>query len=451
MLEATSLFAGLNFSNFPQQLVNGLLQGSVYALIALGYTMVYGVLRLINFAHGEVFMIGAYIALFVSWMAGFGTYGGRIATEEGILQPTTLLYIGLGVLILAALMVAIGWTLRNRMKRQTSLPLIGGSAFVVALVAVLISRFQPDAVNLFIMLIGAMAICSMIGVTIEFFAYRPLRSSPRLSALITAIGVSLFIQYGGQLFLPNSPPPAISEAVNPYQGTIDMRLRSATPEVQETFIMARDRDRSAREAWNEVSATADIMNLTPDEEAIREEFDEARSERREAEQALLDQQVEIRIPQGQVIMFCTAILLMLGLRYLVMFTPMGRAMRAVSHDYEAASLMGVNVNRVITFTFWIGSMLAGAAAMMSATFLGSSLTTFYGFLFGVKAFVSAVLGGIGNIPGAALGGFLLGMAETMVTWVGYSGYKDAVAFVILILVLLFRPGGLLGSSKVEKV
>jgi branched-chain amino acid transport system permease protein len=126
-------------------------------------------------------------------------------------------------------------------------------------------------------------------------------------------------------------------------------------------------------------------------------------------------------------------------------------MRAVAHDFDSAALMGVNVNTVITFTFVLGSALAGAGAMMTATFLGTPLTTFYGLQPGVKAFVAAVLGGIGNIPGAVLGGLLMGVAETFVVWLGYSAYRDAIAFVILIVVLLFRPGGLLGSSKVEKV
>jgi len=150
-------------------------------------------------------------------------------------------------------------------------------------------------------------------------------------------------------------------------------------------------------------------------------------------------------------MLVTVIILMAGLTYLVMYTAAGRAMRAVSHDFDSAGLMGINVNSIITFTFIVGSSLAGAGAMMIATFQGTPLTTFYGLLPGVKAFVAAVLGGIGNIPGAVLGGILMGVAETMVIWAGFSEYKDAIAFVILIVVLLFRPGGLLGSSKVEKV
>ena len=150
-------------------------------------------------------------------------------------------------------------------------------------------------------------------------------------------------------------------------------------------------------------------------------------------------------------MFVAVLLLMAGLTYLVLYTPSGRAMRAVSHDFDSASLMGIDVNRIVTFTFILGSSLAGAGAMMTATFLGTPLTTFYGLLPGVKAFVAAVLGGIGNIPGAVVGGLLMGLAENIVVWAGYSDYKDSIAFVILIAVLMFRPGGILGSSKVEKV
>ena len=161
--------------------------------------------------------------------------------------------------------------------------------------------------------------------------------------------------------------------------------------------------------------------------------------------------VSIHLPKGKLIMLTTTILLMLGLWYLVMKTRMGRAMRAVSVDFNASSLMGINLNTVITFTFILGSVLAGAGAMMYSTFQSAPIDPFSGMAPGVKAFVAAVLGGIGNIPGAVLGAILMGIAENLVTWAGYSSYRDAIAFVILIAVLLFRPGGLLGSNKVEKV
>jgi branched-chain amino acid transport system permease protein len=161
--------------------------------------------------------------------------------------------------------------------------------------------------------------------------------------------------------------------------------------------------------------------------------------------------VSLTIPKGQLIMLGASVFLMFLLRQLVLKTATGRAMRAVSHDFDSAALMGINVGRVVVITFVIGSALAGAAAMMTATFMGTPVSARYGVLPGIKAFVAAVLGGIGNIPGAVLGGILMGVAETGVIWAGYGGYKDAVAFVILIGVLLFKPTGLMGSAKVEKV
>ncbi|MBL8067827.1 MAG: branched-chain amino acid ABC transporter permease [Armatimonadetes bacterium] len=335
----------LDFSSLPQQLVNGLVIGAIYALIALGYTMVYGVLRLINFAHGEVFMLGAYTALLTSYTMGFTPE----LVKKGVMQGHPL----------------------------TSSPF-----------------------NLVILILASMAVCAVIGAVIEFLAYRPMRNQSRIAALITAIGVSLFLQYGGQLFLPANPPPSVVQEVNPFQGVINHSFRKA--------VIAQDG-----------SVTSPAIELT--------------------------------VTQGKVIMLVTVVVLMGLLTYLVMYTRAGRAMRAASHDFDSASLMGVNVNRVVTFTFMLGSALAGAGAMMLATFEGTPLQPFYGLLPGVKAFVAAVLGGIGNIPGAVLGGIVMGLAETLVVWLGFSQYKDAVAFVILIFVLLLKPGGLLGSDKVEKV
>lgn len=341
------LMAGiqLDWFSLPQQLVNGLVVGSIYALIALGYTMVYGVLRLINFAHGEVFMLGGYTALLTSYAMGYSPDALRKAFAEG--------------------------------RDVTSNPL-----------------------NLVIMLLVAMAVCAIIGAIIEYFAYRPMRNQSRIAALITAIGVSLFLQYAGQLFLPSNPPPSVSQDVNPYQAVYTKVFSEAV-----------------------IGEGGKVIRPA----------------------------VEVTITQGRVIMLITVVVLMAVLTYLVMYTKTGRAMRAASHDFDSASLMGVNVNRVVTATFMLGSALAGAGAMMLTTFEGTTLQPFFGVLPGVKAFVAAVLGGIGNIPGAVLGGLVMGLAETLVTWLGYSQYKDAVAFVILILVLLVKPGGLLGSNKVEKV
>lgn len=310
----------MDWASLDQQIINGLQLGSIYALIALGYTMVYGVLRLINFAHGEVYMVGAYVAYY---------------TAERWFDKT---------------------------------------------------KFHP-AVLLLLMLFNSMVICAILGVTIERVAYRPLRSAPRISVLITAIGVSLLLQQGGLLIFKTSPQPSITETVNPFKAYTFENLPL-------------------------------LGNIT--------------------------------ISGGQTAMFFVSLIFMLLLWFLVTRTSTGRAMRAVAHDFDTAALMGVDVDRIVSITFIVGSALAGAGGMMNATALGTPLDTFYGLIPGVKAFVAAVLGGIGNIPGAVLGGFLMGVAETMVVWVGYAGYKDAVAFVVLIAVLLFKPNGLLGSVGVEK-
>ena len=387
------LWADLSFSVLPQQLVNGLLLGAIYALIALGYTMVYGVLRLINFAHGEVYMLGGYVALFISWQFGF--------TQDALMQNST---------------------------REGSLLLLG------------------------LMLIASMLICGFIGLLIEFLAYRPMRSQPRIAALITAIGVSLLLQYAGALFLPNSPPPSISEKVNPYRGEWRITLNQPSGESVAALAAAKATlDQRTREFDEQIKQERSKFDLSPAGVAIRDEKNRADQEFNKAQTVVNAQRSEIVLPRGQVVMFITSILLMLGLNLLVNFTKMGRAMRAASHDFDTASLMGINVNKVVTLTFFIGSALAGAGAMMNTTFLGTPMTTFSGVQPGVKAFVAAVLGGIGSIPGAVLGGLLMGMAETLVVWLGYGSYRDAVAFVILILVLLFRPGGIMGSAAVEKV
>ncbi|MCH8275824.1 MAG: branched-chain amino acid ABC transporter permease [Armatimonadetes bacterium] len=307
----------------PQQLVNGIQLGAIYALIALGYTMVYGVLRLINFAHGDVYMVGAYIAYYVSmqWI------------DRDVVHPYMLLAI---------------------------------------------------------MLISAMVGCALLGMLIERLAYRPLRHFSRMSVLITAIGVSLLLEYGGLLIFKTAPPPSIAEDVR-------------GPFLQERFEVAG-----------------------------------------------------IFMDRGQIVVLVVTLVLMVLLWHFVTRTQTGRAMRAVAQDFDTAALMGVDVNKIVTITFLIGSALAGAGGMMNATALGTPLTTFYGLLPGVKAFIAAVLGGIGNIPGAVAGGLIMGVAEAMVIWADLfvefdlTGYKDAAAFVILITILIFRPGGLFGSPM-EKV
>lgn len=302
-----------------QQLLNGLFQGAIYALIALGYTMVYGVLRFINFAHGDVFMLGAFTALGLNKWLG---------------------------------------------------PALSNLPWPVALV---------------ITLAVAMTVCAAFGIIVELLAYRPLRNRPRLNVLITAIGVSLFIEYTSQLLFGATQRPF--------------------PE-----LIPR-------------TAIGHTGGLT--------------------------------VSVAQVVILVTALLLLVGLRFIVLKTRMGLAMRALSLNPTASTLMGVNNSVVISFTFGLGSALAAAGGILYAS-LYPSIEPFMGIQPGLKAFVAAVLGGIGNIPGAALGGFIIGITETLVRGYGQllgipSGYSEAVAFVILILILVFKPSGILGKVEREKV
>jgi branched-chain amino acid transport system permease protein len=418
--------------------------------MALGYTMVYGILRLINFAHGEVYMLGAYVALFASYMLGYGP-GAAIGSD-----PRPIIAAGT-VVVIGVIMLVVGAAMALAALKAPSLPVIvkavGFALVVLGLLAALVGKFQPQALNLVIMLLASMTVCSIVGVLIERFAYRPMRAHSRIASLITAIGVSMLLQNGGALFLPNSPPPSIEENVNPYRQTITKHIWPAPPEMHQAVVKAEPLYLSTKKTFDEYLATTgkSEFDLPPEGVKIRDAARTASSTYNDAKRKEDSAGVSVTIQESRIIMLVTVLVLMAGLTYLVMYTSAGRAMRAVSHDFDSAGLMGINVNSIITFTFVVGSSLAGAGAMMIATFQGTPLTTFYGLLPGVKAFVAAVLGGIGNIPGAVLGGFLMGAAETLVIWAGYSEYKDAIAFVILIVVLLFRPGGLLGSSKVEKV
>ncbi|HEY2102033.1 MAG TPA: branched-chain amino acid ABC transporter permease [Chthoniobacterales bacterium] len=299
---------------FLQQLINGLSLGAFYALIALGYTMVYGVLRFINFAHGDVFMLGAFSGYY--------------------LTPRVMPHF-------QAAMAPVG----------------------VAIV-----------------LLSTMCICAVVGMTIERLAYRPLRKRPKLTVLITAIGVSLFLEYGGQFVFGPDP--------------------KAFPE------------------------------LVPDRP--------------------LEHTGALTVTTTQVAAFAVTMVLLLGLTLIVKRTRLGRAMRAVSNNATAAALMGVNIDTVISFTFGLGSALAGAAGILYALSY-PSIDPLMGVLPGIKAFVAAVLGGIGNIPGAAVGGIVLGVVETFVGGSSFSTYRDAIAFALLIAILLFRPSGIFGRSQVEKV
>lgn len=308
---------------FLQLLINGLHQGATYALIALGYTMVYGVLRLINFAHGDVFMLGAYTGLFAA--------------------------------------VALG-----------------------------VSQSANWATALLVMLI-AMAVCGLVGMAIERLAYRKLRTAPRLNALIAAIGVSLLLEYGGQL------PPLLR------LGGIEFPF-------------------GAQERGFPVG-------IIPE--------------------STLRIGAGVNLSAAQILTFMITIALMVGLEVIVRRTRSGKAMRAVSADREAAALMGIPTDRVILFTFALGSALAAAAGVLYALDK-PKVEPLMGLYPGLKAFVAAVLGGIGSIPGAMLGGFVLGLTESGVGFLA-STWRDAIAFAVLILILLVRPSGLLGRPAREKV
>jgi branched-chain amino acid transport system permease protein len=305
------------FNQLPQQLVNGLTLGAVYALIALGYSMVYGILQLLNFAHGDVYMIGAFV--------------------------------GFGVLTLL--------TPDNK-------PLLPAWMIILS------------------MMLTAMLLCGALGVVIEWFAYRPLRNAPRIAPLISALGVSFFIQNAVLLTLSASYRTIKTEILIPPKLGLD---------------------------------------LGP-----------------------------ARLSAVRILVIVTALLLMIALDRLVRRTRLGRAMRAVAIDREAAAMMGVDVDRVIVMTFFIGSALAGTGGVL----VGLAFTQVWhlmGFTAGLKGFTAAVVGGIGNIPGAMLGGLLLGLAESFAVGFISPTYKDLIAFVVLVLVLLVRPTGLLGARIQQKV
>lgn len=300
---------------FVQQLINGLNIGAIYALIALGYTMVYGILRLINFAHGDIYMVGAFAGYFIALKMGLG-------------------------------------------------PSWGGLLFV---------------------LIGSMVVAAVVGMAMERLAYRPVRKYARMTSLITAIGVSLLLEnlfvalFGGQ---GRGFPQLLTDTTFPLFGNA-------------------------------------------------------------------------AISKSQILIFAVSIALMVILQWIIFKTKVGTAMRAVSFNLNSAKLMGINTDAIIMFTFALGSALAAAGGVLTAQY-SPTIDPLMGITTGLKAFVAAVLGGIGNIPGAVLGGLLIGVAETMV--VGYgssvgiqSTYRDAVAFAILILVLLLRPSGILGTTVQEKV
>ena len=297
---------------FVQHLVNGISLGSIYALIALGYTMVFGILQLINFAHGDVYMLGAFLGMYFSRFFGLGTHSSI-------------------------------WSL------------LGAMGF-------------------------AMVGCAAAGFTIERLAYRPLRKSPRINVLITAVGISLFLEFAGQLVFGSDPKffPQI------YQPEGDFSIGG------------------------------------------------------------------LRINPLQVIVFFISITLMSILQYIIFRTRLGRAMRAVSFNHELASLMGIPTDRVVSYTFMLGSALAGAAGVLVGL-IYPKIDPLMGVMPGLKAFIAAVLGGIGNVTGAVVGALTLGLAEEFLVGYWAPTFRDALAFAILILILLFKPTGLFGTRRTEKV
>ena len=298
--------------DFIQHIINGISLGSIYALIALGYTMVYGILKMINFAHSDVYMVGAFAAYYVARFFGIEN--------------------------------------------------------------------NPGFSTLITLLVVSMISCAILGLAIERFAYRPLRKAPKLNILITAIGVSLFLEYGGQVVFGADP--------------------KVFPEVMKDFV---------------------LFNIG-----------------------------DVELKSFDVTVLLVSLLAMIGLQFLIFKTKLGRAMRAVSANSSVASLLGVNPDRIITFTFIVGSALAGIGSVLVGMKY-PKIDPLMGMMIGLKAFVAAVLGGIGNVGGAVLGALIMGLSEEMVVAYLSSTYRDALAFGILIVILIFKPAGLLGKYSVEKV
>src|SRR6266571_4781646 len=315
----------MNLTLLIQELVIGLTTGLIYALIALGYTMVYGIIELINFAHGDIFMIGTFICISI-----FGVFG-----------------------------------ITNSSAAPTGFNLVG---------------------VLVVTLLGSMLVCALLGVAIERVAYRPLRNAPRLAPLISAIGVSLILEDVGKL----------------WKGVNFVSFPQIFPQINYSLG-------------------------------------------------------GVSISSVNILVIVVSLVLMVGLQWMVTSTRIGRAMRAVAQDREAAALMGVNVDRIIAITFFIGAGLAGAAGFIYGLQYGSTIFII-GFQLGLIAFTAAVLGGIGNLVGAMLGGVLIGIIEALASLIpdtvlphGGAAWHQAIIFAILILILVFRPSGLLGQRTPEKV
>ncbi len=392
LLALVAVILGTN--EFRQQVINGLSLGAIYALIALGYTMIYGVLRFINFAHGDVFMVGAFISF----------YAARMVDPAFVSDPE---HVG-------------------------------------------------SPVNALVVLLITMVGCGMLGVIIEFFVYRPLRNRPRLTVLITAIGVSLFLEYTGQLPMvfgadPQTYPILVkSEQIRILGGDTPGITAPATERSDATASLERAPGTTGTDTATSTAGIDSLANTTALSGTTESAADTGAAAVMPQEPSPDMEDQALIISSKDIIVFCVAIVLMLLLRLIVLRTKIGTAMRAVSMNMGAASLMGINLNMVIAFTFFLGSALAGAGSVLYAMTY-PKIDPLMGVIPGLKAFVAAVLGGIGNIPGAALGGFLIGTAETMTAGYLDPAYRDAIVFGILILILVLKPSGLLGKGTIEKV
>jgi branched-chain amino acid transport system permease protein len=395
---------------FIQQLINGLAVGSLYALIALGYTMVFGVLRFINFAHGDLLMVGAYTAIILV-TSQLGNLSPEMASLVGVLPLWRHWFlIAAGALAVLSLVL---WTAKGRQGRPfilqpiLLLPLltIGLFLFLPVLGQTMFGAPPADKTHVgwaFYLLIACMLICAGFGMSVEQLCYRPLRAQPRITVLITAIGVSLLLESLAQFGFGTQPQSVPTVIVNE-------KLNFEYP-------------------WPIYIGSWHLGDITFPEWFIKADY---------------------IILNSQVIQLVTTLVLLGILAYIVKCTKLGMAMRALAFNPTACSLMGVNINFVIACTFGLGSALAGAAGFLST--LEWSADPLMGVKLGLKAFVAAVLGGIGNLPGAVLGGILIGVIESLVGGSDYSTYRDAVAFAVLILILLVRPAGLLGKNIREKV
>lgn len=349
---------------FLQQLVNGISQGSAYALIALGYTMVYGVLRLINFAHSDVYMVGAFMGYYLSNVLLQGALAGSVVGGVAVMLGSMALCACVGMLI----------------ERFAYRPGRSPAPFTLSFwFGVLGAGFGELAGgNLGAVAAGA-ATGAAVGFVLERVGLRPRAQSSHLKLLIIAIGVSFFLENGGQ------------------------QVFGADPKFFPQIIPNRQ---------------LEVGGISLDSQKLT--------------------------------VLGVAIVLMIGLNLIVHYTKIGKAMRAVSHNLDTAKLMGIDTDRVISFTFALGSALAGAGGIL-VSLMYPKIDPLMGIMPGLKAFVAAVLGGIGNITGAMIGGLIIGLAEVMAVGYGQSTYRDAIAFVILVLILLLKPTGIMGKGMVEKV